>query len=516
MLLQVLVSILALPGSLAIPLYDQKLLLLTSYPRPNVTLVDAQKFESWLTQQTHHAFESVLDNVGHQGSNNGLPVGVVIASPSKTAPDYYYQWTRDAAITMDSVVRRFYDLASQGILNDTLSNIITGYIETQGALQRVSNPSGHFDWNKRDVSGLGEPKFETDGSAFTGHWGRPQNDGPALRINTISHYIKTQVEWNETTSIEDYEHIYKSMILPDVEYILQYWDQPTFDLWEELEGYHLFTSQVQFNALINVVELARQYSDRETESRCTFTAGSIRQFIKTKFKGDSQLKAYYEPSSFGRSGLDSSIFLAALDSVRWESSIAAHLSLKPYDDLLIATILPYVHSFDYPINHQRLAQFEESFQQGVSGYVATGVGRYAEDVYDGVGTSHGNPWFICTATIAETIFFIAQHLSQQPPDFVLEKTPLTREFYSTFVASDRIRRDSEEYQQLLDRLVDLGDSFLDVIREHQAHNGDMSEQFNRYNGFMQGAEKLTWSYGSFWSAVRARQEVINLTTRGKS
>lgn len=342
MLLQVLVSIVTLPGSLAYPLHDQKPLLLSPYSRPNVTLVDAQKFELWLTQQTEHAFESVLNNVGHHGGNNGLPVGVVIASPSKTAPNYYYQWTRDAAITMNSVVRRFHDQASEGFLNSTLSDIILGYIETQGALQHVSNPSGHLDWNKRDVSGLGEPKFETDGSAFTGHWGRPQNDGPALRINTISNYIKTQVEWNETTSIEDYEHLYQAMILPDIEYILQYWDQPSFDLWEELEGYHLFTSQVQFNALINAVELARQYSDRETESRCTFTAGSIRQFIKTKFKGESQLTAYYEPNSHGRSGLDSSIFLAALDSVRWESSIAADLSLKPYDDLLIATILPYV------------------------------------------------------------------------------------------------------------------------------------------------------------------------------
>ncbi|KAB8286199.1 Six-hairpin glycosidase-like protein [Yarrowia lipolytica] len=515
MLLQAFVSVLALPGSLALPLFDQKPLLLAPYARPNVTLIDAQKFELWLAQQTHHAFESVLDNVGHQGSNNGLPVGVVIASPSKTAPDYYYQWTRDAAITMDSVVRRFYDQASQGILNDTLSNIIMGYIETQGMLQHVSNPSGYFDWNRRVVSGLGEPKFETDGSAFTGHWGRPQNDGPALRIKTISHYIQTQVEWNETASLDDYVYIYKSMILPDVEYILQYWDQPTFDLWEELEGYHLFTSQVQFNALINVVELARHYSDRETESRCTFTAGSIRQFIKTHFEAGSRLNAQFEPRSFGRSGLDSSIFLAALDSVRWESSIAAGTSLKPYDDLLIATIMPYVHSFDYPINHQRLAEFEESFQDENPGYVAVGVGRYAEDVYDGVGTSHGNPWFICTATIAETIFFIAHHLAQQSSDFVLEINSLTKEFYGTFVSSDRIARDSEEYQHLLDRLVDLGDSFLDVIREHQANNGDMSEQFNRYDGFMQGAEKLTWSYGSFWSAVRARQEVIKGTSGRK-
>lgn len=479
-----------------------------AFTRPNVTLIDTHSFELWINQQTHHAFEAVLDNVGHKNSNNGLEIGVVIASPSKSKPDYYYQWTRDAAITMDSVVRQFWDQASNGVLNSTLNDIISGYIASQGALQQVNNPSGELDWNKRVVSGLGEPKFETDGTAFTGHWGRPQNDGPALRINTVSHYINTQLEWNSTASTDDFTHIYENMVLPDVEYILQYWDQPSFDLWEELEGFHLFTSQVQFNALVNAVDLARQYSDRETESRCTFTAGSIKQFIKTHFKTDSRLNAYYEPSSFGRSGLDSSIFLAALDSVRWQSSVS-ELALKPYDDILIATILPYVHSFDYPINHQRLSQFEDLFQDA-PGYVAVGVGRYAEDVYDGVGTSHGNPWFICTATIAETIFFIAQHLAQQPRDYVLERSKLTKEFYSLFVPSDSIARDSDEYQHLLNRLVDLGDSFLDVIREHQAQNGDMSEQFNRYNGYMQGAEKLTWSYGSFWSAVRARNEVLEV------
>src|SRR5688500_16671266 len=28
---------------------------------------------------------------------------------------------------------------------------------------------------------LGEPKFQADGSAFNDPWGRPQNDGPAIR-----------------------------------------------------------------------------------------------------------------------------------------------------------------------------------------------------------------------------------------------------------------------------------------------------------------------------------------------
>lgn len=52
----------------------------------------------------------------------------------------------------------------------TLRTSIDQYLAAQTALQQVSNPSG-------DVStgGLGEPKFNIDGSAFTGPWGRWMN-----------------------------------------------------------------------------------------------------------------------------------------------------------------------------------------------------------------------------------------------------------------------------------------------------------------------------------------------------
>ena len=56
---------------------------------------------------------------------------------------------------------------------------IKDYIGAQAVLQGVSNPSGGFS----DGSGLGEPKFNVDESAFTGAWGRPQRDGPGWRYS---------------------------------------------------------------------------------------------------------------------------------------------------------------------------------------------------------------------------------------------------------------------------------------------------------------------------------------------
>jgi glucoamylase len=53
---------------------------------------------------------------------------------------------------------------------------IEAYIAAQANLQTVPNLSGDLS-----TGGLGEPKFNIDGTAFTGSWGRPQRDGPALR-----------------------------------------------------------------------------------------------------------------------------------------------------------------------------------------------------------------------------------------------------------------------------------------------------------------------------------------------
>jgi glucoamylase len=59
--------------------------------------------------------------------------------------------------------------------------IIEAYISSQARIQGVENPSGGL----ADGSGLGEPKFMADETPFTGSWGRPQRDGPALRATAL-------------------------------------------------------------------------------------------------------------------------------------------------------------------------------------------------------------------------------------------------------------------------------------------------------------------------------------------
>lgn len=70
------------------------------------------------------------------------------------------------------------DLFRNGNLG--LQTVIEEYVNSQAYLQTVSNPSGGLS-----SGGLGEPKYNVDMTAFTGAWGRPQRDGPALRATAL-------------------------------------------------------------------------------------------------------------------------------------------------------------------------------------------------------------------------------------------------------------------------------------------------------------------------------------------
>jgi glucoamylase len=98
----------------------------------------------------------------------------------------------------------------------SLQTQIQNYTAAQAKLQTVSNPSGSFS----DGTGLGEPKFNVDQTAFTGSWGRPQRDGPALRATTLIAYSKWLIN-------NGYSSTASSVVWPiiknDLNYVAQYW-----------------------------------------------------------------------------------------------------------------------------------------------------------------------------------------------------------------------------------------------------------------------------------------------------
>jgi glucoamylase len=114
--------------------------------------------EEWIHEQRKTSWKFLLENIAPNGSNaKGAAPGSVIASPSRESPNYYYQWVRDAAITMADVIEEY------GRTGDAqLKAIIDQYANLQGILQNTFNPSGGYT-----TGGLGEPKFMADGAPFT-------------------------------------------------------------------------------------------------------------------------------------------------------------------------------------------------------------------------------------------------------------------------------------------------------------------------------------------------------------
>lgn len=406
--------------------------------------------------------------------------------------------------------------ADQQAQNLTLKAIINDYIETSKIVQRVANPSGDFE----TLEGLGEPKFQVDGKPFNDNWGRPQRDGPALRSIAIINFINTQVQYNASVVYEDFKEVYSDVLRPDLQYVAQKWMLDGFDLWEEVRGLHFFTSMAHRRALIMGAQLARNIGAYQDADMYDHHAERLRDFIESRYYDSSRGHLVETLGHNYRSGLDSALFLGSihgLDLLKWSGHPSNTSLFEPYSDEVIASLVHYIASmrYRYPINIARLNRFEASGFNASA--VGIAVGRYPEDVYNGVGTSLGNPWFLCTSTVAHTLYLLADYLHTRPADFQLHITSATLPLYAPFLADFDcsttagspfacvVHRSSPRYTALVSALVSFGDSFLDVVREHHDQNtGDMSEQFSRYDGYMRGAEKLTWSYGAFWGAVRQR------------
>ena len=108
---------------------------------------------------------------GYFEANIGLSncaTGFVVASPSggqdhkSGDPDYYYHWQRDAAVSMHTL---------QYTANNNSQDFdgkFKNYVTWVKSHQSMSDPNG--------INVLGEPKFNCDGSVFSGGWCRPQNE----------------------------------------------------------------------------------------------------------------------------------------------------------------------------------------------------------------------------------------------------------------------------------------------------------------------------------------------------
>lgn len=338
-------------------------LITLSLAAPAPSLLEARaagSLTSWLASESPIALQGVLNNIGVSGSKaSGARSGIVVASPSKSNPDYFFTWTRDAALVFKALVDQF--LAGNAGAAD-LEPKIQDYISAQAALQGVSNPSGGIC-----SGGLAEPKYNVDLTPFTGAWGRPQRDGPALRATAMIAYARYLISKGQTSTVQS---IIWPIVQNDLSYVTQYWNQTGFDLWEEVNSASFFTTGVQYRALVEGSSLATQLGT--SCPNCDSQAPLLLCFLQSYWASSYVLSN----TGGGRSGKDANSILTSIHLFDPSASCDA-ATFQPCSDKALANHKVVTDSFRsiYSIN------------QGVAQGVGIAVGRYPEDSYYG-----GNPW----------------------------------------------------------------------------------------------------------------------------
>ncbi|KAA8571614.1 hypothetical protein EYC84_001611 [Monilinia fructicola] len=327
-------------------------------------LVDVS-VDSFIATESPIALRNLLCNIGSDGACvPGAASGTVIASPDKVNPDYFYTWTRDSALVFKALVDTFH--------------------HAQAGLQTVSNPSGGFS-----SGGLGEPKFNADKTAFTGSWGRPQRDGPALRATAMVTYSKWLIANGYTSTVQN---IVWPIIRNDLSYVTQYWNQTGFDLWEE--------------PLLREVPWPHKIGQSCTY--CDSQAPQVLCFLQSFWSSSSGYIISNINQNNGRTGKDANSILSSIQTFDPTAACDA-TTFQPCSDRALANHKVVTDSFRsiYSIN------------SGIAQGVAVAVGRYSEDTYYG-----GNPWYLNTLAAAEQLIFLKiSALQSQPEPMLLRQQP---------------------------------------------------------------------------------------------
>ena len=375
--------------------------------------------------------ERILEN-----TNTTTNKGIIIASPS-TVPPYKFHWIRDSALVM----RVFIDMYVRTRESKYFEYIIN-YIENESKVQDLPT-----------LSGLGEPKINIDCTPFNGEWGRPQNDGPALRgimMVKIIHIFKY-----------DYDTLIKKLIRPiiikDVKYIINNYNKISFDLWEEKKGWHFYTRMVQLKFLKDVINV-NKFIKLEDDILSSVQNVIEQLYISLKDHVCENENGKYIISYFDKDG--------KITKYEDSANLLAYCHIDFDKDIIKTIPLEYVL---HTVNNL-LSYFSKKY--GDTENVC--IGRYINDKY-----YDGHAWIICTISLAQVYIEIYKKKNKQIKRESMDR-PVSNPNNDFFIIANDI----------LEKILTLDCDFL------------LPEQFNPINCEHFSAKKLTWNYSELYFLIR--------------
>jgi glucoamylase len=281
------------------------------------------------------------------------------------------------------------------------------------------------------------------------------------------------------------------VISKDLAYVVKYWNQTGFDLWEEVNGSSFFTIAASHRALVEGAALATRLGQQC--SGCATSAPQVLCFAQSFWTGsyiDSNINVKDD-----RTGKDVNSILSSIHT------------FDPAANCTDATFQPC--SARALSNHKAVTDSFRSVygvNRGIAQGRAVAVGRYSEDVY-----YNGNPWYLATLAAAEQLYAAIYQWEQQGSIAVNSLSlPFFRDLIPS-IATGTYGKGSSTYSSIVTAVKAYADDYIAVVQKYTPSDGSLAEQFDKNNGSPLSATHLTWSYAAFLTATERRAGVMTPT-----
>lgn len=464
-----------------------------------------QSATRWIAAERRRAVGWMLENI----SPPGAAKGAVAASQQRANPNYWYHWVRDASLTMMVIadLYRRYAVAYRHARSEDERRTMAAERQRYFGLLLDFTHLSRRQQQSDAPAGLGEPKFEMDGTPYRQPWGRPQNDSPAARAIALAHFAQTLLMEHQDKLVR--ELLYRAELPPgtavkaDLEYVAHHWGDLSFDAWEEVAARsHFYNAMVQRRALLDGAHLAAALNDRAAARFYREQAALLEKRIEKHWREDlgllvPSLDSAGNPGRDGgldykRANIDS---LVIIGIVRGDTADAF---MTPIDDRALATVARQEAAFRglYPINKR----------PGIPGL---GIGRYPEDRWFG-----GNPWMICTLAFAEYYYLaIKRYRAASEITVTARSLPFFAALGLPFspAAGMKLSRGDERFRAVMCALRAKGDAYVERVRYHaDRRDGSWAEEMDRDSGYKVSAEKLTWNSAAYLRVLDNRREALDV------
>ncbi|KAJ3259649.1 glycoside hydrolase 15 protein [Boothiomyces macroporosus] len=355
---------------------------------------------------------------------------------------------------------------------------------------------------QQNDDGFGYTRFDLVNGKPDYNWMSPQYDGFAFRALAFIKYAKN-------CGVR-----YDDVIKQDLDSILKVWNRNDgYEPWEEVVGEHYMVLLVHMEALF-------QGSHYFNDELYLETAILIKNNLKRFYNGEwikSTLNGYCKENDKNE-GARTKVQLNNFIDI--SSVLGLNIATEPFrtEYESLQTFYELVNSFAYN-QHSPPIKLSSWALNNVTcssdGYeMAPGIGRYPEDIFDGIGymfegkyKSFGAGfWFLATNAMAEFLFKLIHDYENLEMVEINEKSKKFWEFIGIDYTG-QVYIGDYRFDSILDAIFIKADSFIHRTKEYVI-DGYMSEQFHYLTGSQMSTSDLSWSYASIISVNSARRKVL--------